>query len=124
MLTCPYCEPLGSVEKPSGQGMSSHIRLTHPDKWRTCLRDSIPEGFDIGRPEPRVTRHKGESEDARRKRLQRESYHRNKKLKRKGGGSTHVTVLPMLSRVKFCPHCGGNIEIINIALGMAEKAAQ
>lgn len=27
-------------------------------------------------------------------------------------------------RIKFCPECGGNLEIFQIAFGMAEKAQE
>jgi hypothetical protein len=74
---------------------------------------SMPEGYDAGTPEPRITESKNEKRE-RIRASQRESYHRNKNKPK--------VSLPMLSRIKFCPECGCNLEIFNIALGMAEKA--
>jgi len=101
------------VQKPSSQGFSAHLRLTHPLQWKGDWQSSIPSTFDAGKPEPRFT--KSVSDDARRQK-DRERH------KQKRAEQRQKRELPMLSRVKFCPNCGHNIEIINIALGMAEKA--
>lgn len=113
MITCPYCPPESATQMRSRQAIATHIRRTHPEQWKGALVASIPSGFDIGTPEPELST----DEKREKKRSLDREYHRRKAMNR----GNHA--LPMLSRIKFCPECGCNLEIFNIALGMAEKAA-
>jgi hypothetical protein len=103
------------------------MRKVHPGEWKGGIELSLPEGTTIeqlGTSEPRADAGKKKKayespeQAAVRKQKQRDSYHRNK-WKKQGKPAPS---LPMLSRIKFCPECGCNLEIFQIALGMAEKA--
>jgi hypothetical protein len=127
MMTCPICKN----DYPSGSGLSAHWRIAHPDTWKGGIESSLPEGVtfeSLGTPEPRnkkkPKRVETPEQTERRRRQQRESYYRTKARKRGeiSVGQWKFHDQPMLARIKFCPNCGFNLEIVNIALGMAEKA--
>jgi hypothetical protein len=48
MLNCPYCPRKWATS----QMLSMHMRRTHTGEWKGTMLGSIPEGFDLGTPDP------------------------------------------------------------------------
>jgi hypothetical protein len=48
MLNCPYCPKKWATS----QMLSMHMRRTHTKEWKGTMVKSLPEGFNLGTPDP------------------------------------------------------------------------
>jgi len=135
-LTCPECK----TEYPTLSGLAAHWRIAHPATWKGTIGSSLPEGMteeQLGVSEPRaqygskVKRIETPEEREKRRQAQRESYYRNKRKRIKATAGLYRPTKEARSaqsvkrgHIDFCPYCGGNIQIVEIAMGMAANVAK
>lgn len=94
MVHCPYCKE----EMRSNAALSSHLRGIHSETWKGSIGKSIPEGYDVGQPEPR-------------KKIVRKSKWVKKIIKQP------IQQKHIRSHIDFCPSCGANIKAFELAAG-------
>lgn len=122
MLNCAYC----AEHARTSSGMAMHWSRNHPDKWVNTLKESqeaaklVVPGFDPGTPEPR---RKAKSkrpvlteEQKKIRRKQQKDWYDKHKRKRS-------VAAPPVGLIKFCPNCGYNLELIMVAIGMAQRVS-